>query len=221
MKKLLSIVAFCAATLTFTSCNTGESNTWTPLTPTEKASCFAQTSGSYSGKMVYYNANESTTSTSSVTDTLNVNWTIGTGVGSDTTMTVTNLPVKVFAKYIPDEKVSKALAAYEAPVPFKNAMYFYQTSPAPTFLLVPEIVKIPITYDGGSHTLSLYFYQSTLSSVTSYGYYYATTKQLVMSIVLGGYELDATDTTSNVNKLEYKVSGKTFSYAPLQFIAQK
>lgn len=222
MKKLLSILAFCAATMTFMSCNTGDTTTWTPLTPTEKASCFAQVAGNYNGKMVYYSVNDSVTNRTNVTDTISVSWSIGTGLGADTTVTVTNLPVKILAKYISDEKISKALAAYEGTVPLKSPIYFYQTSPTPAFLLQPETVKCPVNYEGGSHTISLYFYQSYISAVTSYGFYNTTQKALKMNFLLGGYKLDATDTsTSDVKKLEYKINGRTYSYAPLEFTAQK
>lgn len=219
--KLFSILACCSAALTFMSCNTGsDSSSWTPLNPTQKASCFSQVAGSYSGKMVYYSEDHKAI-LSDVTDTLSVSWTIGTGLGSDTTMTVTNLPAKILSKYIPEEKVSKALAAYEAPVSLKSAMYFYQTTPAPTFLLIPEVVKCPITYDGATHTISLYFYQSNLSAVTSYGYYNATDKQLAMSIIFGGYKVDADNSSTSTSTLNYTINGRTFSYAPLMFIATK
>lgn len=219
MKKLLSILAFCAATMTFMSCNTGDTTTWTPLTPTEKAACFSQVAGTYNGKMMYYNVSDSSKSTT--TDTLKVSWSIGTGLGADTTVTVSNFPVKILAKYISEEKVSKALAAYEGTVPLSSPMYFYQTSPA-AFLLQPEIVKCPITYDGGSHTISLYFYQSTISAVTSYGFYNTSQKALRMDFLVGGYKLDATDNSSkDLKTLSYKVNGRSYSYAPLVFVATK
>lgn len=219
MKKLLSILAFCAATMTFMSCNTGDTTTWTPLTPTEKAACFSQVAGTYNGKMMYYNVSDSSKSTT--TDTLKVSWSIGTGLGADTTVTVNNIPAKILAKYIPEEKISKALAAYEGTVQLKSPVYFYQTSPA-AFLLQPETVKCPISYEGGSHTLSLYFYQSTISAVSSYGFYNTTQKALGMRFLLGGYKLDATDTSvTDVKKLEYKINGRTYSYAPLDFTATK
>lgn len=217
--KLLSIMAFCAAVMAFTSCDTGTSSAWTPLTPTEKAACFSQVAGTYNGKMMYYSVSDS--AKSATTDTLKVSWTIGTGLGADTTVTVNNIPVAIIAKYISEEKVSKALATYKGTMQLKSPMYFYQTSPA-AFLLQPEEVKCPITYDGGSHTISLYFYQSSISAVTSYGFYNTTQKALRMDFLLGGYKLDATDNSSkDLKTLSYKVNNRSYTYAPLVFVATK
>lgn len=219
--KLLSILACSFIALSFMSCNSGNTTSWTPLTSAQKASCFNQITGSHTGKMIYV-SEEHKTSTSDVSDTTNVNWNIGSGVGTDTTLTVTNFPFKVLAKYIPDEKVSKALASYEIPTSFKSAIYFYQITPTPAFLIKPEVVKCNVNYDGADHVISLYFYQSTVYSITSYGYYNSTQKSLNMNILFGGYKIDAKDNDTNTpNPIKVKSNGREYQYAPLTFIEQK
>lgn len=223
MKKLrlLTILACCASAFAFMSCNTGDTTAWTPLTPSEKASCFAQVTGTYNGKMAFY-SEDSKANASDVTDTLDVKWTIGTGTGADTTVTVTNFPVSILHKYIPEEKVSKALAVYEGTVALKSPMYFYQSTPAPAFLLQPEVIRCPISYDGGAHTISLYFYQSYVSAITSYGFYNSTKNTLRMSFLFGGYKLDSTDDSSTgMKQASYTINGRSYSYAPLEFSGQK
>ncbi len=219
--KLFSILVCCLAALSFMSCNSSNTPSWTPLTSAQKASCFTQVTGSHTGKMIYV-SDEHKTSTSDVSDTTSVNWNIGSGVGTDTTLTVTNFPIKVLAKYIPEEKVSKALASYEIPTSFKSAIYFHQITPTPAFLIKPEVVKCNVNYDGADHVISLYFYQSSVYSITSYGFYNSAQKALNMNILFGGYKIDAKDNdTSTPKPLTVKVDGRTYQYAPLTFIEQK
>lgn len=223
MKKIifLSIVVCCLAAITFMSCNTGDSTSWTPLTPTQKAACFSQTMGVYNGKMVYYNTSKSTNSTN-VTDTVNVSWTVGSGVGADSTVTINNFPVKVLAQYISDKSISTALAAYSGTVSLNSPIYFYQTSPVPAFLMKPETLKCKINYDDADHIISLYFYQSTLYSITSYGYYSSSQKTFKMGVSFGGYKIDAKDgDASNVKTPEFTINGRTYLYAPLDFTATR
>lgn len=65
-------------------------------------------------------------------DTLDVSTSIQ-GDGKDTVMTVNNFPVKIFARYIPEnvdtKDLKEALKEYKMPVSFKSVVYYYTVTP--------------------------------------------------------------------------------------------
>ena len=110
--KLFSIVAAFVAAFAFTSCNTGDDNNsyYQPLTPAEKQTCYSKTAGSRMRKLAYMSDEHVTAKDGKKEyyDTLDVVTSIH-GDGKDTVMTVNNFPVKIFARYIPENAEMKDL----------------------------------------------------------------------------------------------------------------
>ena len=122
--KLFSIAAAFVAAFAFTSCNTGDDNNsyYQPLTQAEKQTCYFKTAGNRMSKLAYMSDEHVTEYATEkgkqkeYYDTLNVSTSIY-GDGKDTVMTVNNFPVKIFARYIPENAETKdlkeALKKYE------------------------------------------------------------------------------------------------------------
>ena len=110
--KLFSIVAAFVAAFAFTSCNTGDDNNsnYQPLTKSEKDVCYLKTHGSRMSKLTYVSDENVTEKDGKKEyyDTLDVATDIN-GNGKDTVMTVRNFPVKIFARYIPENAETKDL----------------------------------------------------------------------------------------------------------------
>ena len=109
--KLFSIVAAFVAAFAFTSCNTGDDNSYNkPLTKSEKDVCYLKTAGSRMSKLAYMSDEHVTEKDGKKEyyDTLGVTTDIY-GNGKDTVMTVHNFPVKIFARYIPENAEMKDL----------------------------------------------------------------------------------------------------------------
>ena len=151
--KLFSIVAAFVAAFAFTSCNTGDddNNYAKPLTKSEKDVCYLKTSGSRMSKLTYLSDEHVTEKDGKKEyyDTLNVSTSIY-GEGKDTVMTVNNFPVKIFARYIPENAETKdlkeALKKYEMPVNFKSIVYYYSVTPVIQFMLFPDAISVNLKY---------------------------------------------------------------------------
>ena len=110
--KLFSIVAALVAAFAFTSCNTGDDNNsyYQPITQAEKQTCYSKTAGNRMSKLAYMSDEHVTEKDGKKEyyDTLNVSTSIY-GDGKDTVMTVHNFPVKILARYIPENAEMKDL----------------------------------------------------------------------------------------------------------------
>lgn len=222
--KILSVMLCTLAIVAFTSCNSESGETWTPLTPTEKASCFNLVQGTHNGKMIYL-SDEHKNNSQDYQDTTSVTWNIGSGYGTDTLMTVRNFPVKIFSKYIKDEEISKALANQEQPIELTSSIYFYQTSPV-AFLINPLPASCTLNYGGADHKVTFYFYQSSVYSPTCVGMYSTSTSlggtYMLMQMYVGGYKVDAKDSdTTSPTQMSYRVNSIDYTMLPLGFISQK
>ena len=162
--KLFSIVAAFVAAFAFTSCNTGDDNNYTkPLTKSEKDLCYLKTAGVHNGKLAYMSDEHVTEikGTKEYIDTLDVATDIY-GNGKDTVMTVRNFPVKILARYIPENADTKdlkeALKKYEMPVNFKSVVTYYTVTPVLQFLLYPETMTVNLEYGGATHKVKFYCY---------------------------------------------------------------
>ena len=128
--KLFSIVAAFVAAFAFTSCNTGDDNNnyYQPLTQAEKQTCYSKTAGNRMSKLAYMSDEHVTEKDGKKEyyDTLNVSTSIN-GDGKDTVMTVHNFPVKILARYIPENAETKDL---------KDALKKYETRLASRVLYI-------------------------------------------------------------------------------------
>ncbi len=144
-------------------------------------------------------------------DTLNVTTDIY-GNGKDTVMTVRNFPVKILARYIPENADTKdlkeALKKYEMPVSFKSVVYYYTVTPVIQFLLSPETITVNLEYGGATHKVNFYCYANG-NTIYNTGLVNSTTNKLEAYLALYGYEVDPKDEKNpNPTTFNYNIAGE-------------
>lgn len=215
--KLFSIVAAFVAAFAFTSCNTGDDNNsnYQPLTKAEKDVCYLKTSGSRMSKLTYVSDEHVTEKDGKKEyyDTLNVSTSIHRE-GKDTVMTV-NFPVKIFARYIPENAETKdlkeALKKYELPVNFKSIVYYYSVTPVIQFMLFPDAITVNLEYGGATHKVKFYCYSSGNSRYT-FGQVTQDKSKVEAYLVVYGYEVDPKDEKKpNPTAFNFNMAGTQLS----------
>lgn len=215
--KLFSIVAAFVAAFAFTSCNTGDDNNsnYQPLTKAEKDVCYLKTSGSRMSKLAYMSDEHVTAKDGKKEyyDTLDVATSIYRD-GKDTVMTVNNFPVKIFARYIPEnaetKELKEALKKYEMPVNFKSVVYYYSVTPVIQFMLFPDAITVNLEYGGATHKVKFYCYSSGNSRYT-FGQV-TTTNKVEAYLVVYGYEVDPKDEKKpNPTAFNFNMAGTQLS----------
>lgn len=216
--KLFSIVAAFVAAFAFTSCNTGDDNNsnYQPLTKSEKDVCYLKTHGSRMSKLTYVSDENVTEKDGKKEyyDTLDVATDIN-GNGKDTVMTVRNFPVKIFARYIPENAETKdlkeALKKYELPVNFKSIVYYYSVTPVIQFMLFPDAISVNLEYGGATHKVKFYCYSSGNSRYT-FGQVTQDKSKVEAYLVVYGYEVDPKDEKKpNPTAFNYNMAGTQLS----------
>ena len=216
--KLFSIVAAFVAAFAFTSCNTGDDNNsyYQPLTQAEKQTCYLKTSGSRMSKLAYVSDENVTEKDGKKEyhDTLDVSTSIH-GDGKDTVMTVNNFPVKIFARYIPEnvdtKDLKKALKKYEMPVSFKSVVYYYTVTPFIQFMLFPDAITVNPEYGGATHKVKFYCYSSGNSRYT-FGQVTQDLCFMRADLVVYGYEVDPKDEKKpNPTAFNFNMAGTQLS----------
>lgn len=221
--KLFSIVAAFVAAFAFTSCNTGDDNNYTkPLTKSEKDVCYLKTAGVHYGKLAYMSDEHVTEikGTKEYIDTLDVTTDIY-GNGKDTVMTVRNFPVKIFARYIPEnvdtKELKEALKKYEMPVSFKSVVTYYTVTPVLRFLLSPETITVNLEYGGATHKVNFYCYANAYY-IYNTGLVDSKTNKLEAYFALYGYEVDPKDEKNpKATTFSYNIAGKPYTGAQIKF----
>lgn len=221
--KLFSIVAAFVAAFAFTSCNTGDDNNYTkPLTKSEKDVCYLKTAGVHYGKLAYMSDEHVTEikGTKEYIDTLDVTTDIY-GNGKDTVMTVHNFPVKIFARYIPEnvdtKELKEALKKYEMPVSFKSVVTYYTVTPVLQFLLSPETITVNLEYGGATHKVNFYCYANAYY-IYNTGLVDSKTNKLEAYFALYGYEVDPKDEKNpKATTFSYNIAGKPYTGAQIKF----
>ncbi len=216
--KLFSIVAAFVAAFAFTSCNTGDDNNsnYQPLTKSEKDVCYLKTHGSRMSKLTYVSDENVTEKDGKKEyyDTLDVATDIN-GNGKDTVMTVRNFPVKIFARYIPENAETKdlkeALKKYELPVNFKSIVYYYSVTPVIQFMLFPDAISVNLEYGGATHKVKFYCYSSGNSRYT-FGQVTQDKSKVEAYLVVYGYEVDPKDEKKpNPTAFNFNMAGTQLS----------
>lgn len=220
--KLFSIVAAFVAAFAFTSCNTGDDNNsnYQPLTKAEKDVCYLKTSGSRMSKLAYMSDEHVTAKDGKKEyyDTLDVVTSIH-GEGKDTVMTVNNFPVKVFARYIPEnadtKELKEALKKNELPVNFKSIVYYYSVTPVILFMLFPDAISVNLEYGGATHKVKFYCYSSGNSRYT-FGQVTQDKGKVEAYLVVYGYEVDPEDEKKpNPTAFNFNMAGTQLSNGTL------
>lgn len=175
--KFMSLVIGLVAAFSFASCNDDDSVR--SLTKEEKAQCYQTIRGNYAGKLVY--ANGETKNGKTVTDTLNVAWSLPT----DSTLTIKDVPASIFAVYVTNAELKQALQS--APVKDLTCkLGFYQTSPV-AFYLNPVTATYTLNYGGKDHKVQVVFY---VNYSQSFGAYSSEKKLMQMQILEGAIYID-------------------------------
>ena len=219
--KLFSIVAAFVAAFAFTSCNTGDDNNsyYQPLTQAEKQTCYFKTAGNRMSKLAYMSDEHVTAKDGKKEyyDTLDVVTSIH-GDGKDTVMTVNNFPVKIFARYIPENVDTKdrkeALKGDKMPVSFKSVVYYYTITPFIQFMLFPDAITVNLEYGGATHKVKFYCYSSgnsryTFGQVTQDK---SDKSKVEAYLVVYGYEVDPKDEKKpNPTAFNFNMAGTQLS----------
>lgn len=212
--KLFSIVAAFVAAFAFTSCN--NNSYYQPLTQAEKQTCYLKTSGSRMSQLAYVSDEHVTEKDGKKEyhDTLGVSTSIH-GDGKDTVMTVKDFPVKIFARYIPENAETKylkeALKKYEMPVSFKSVVYYYTVTPFIQFMLFPDAITVNLKYDGATHKVKFYCYSSGKSRYT-FGQVTQDKSKVEAYLVVYGYEVDPKDEKKpNPTAFNFNMAGTQLS----------
>lgn len=204
--KLLSLMVGMVIAMVFSSCNSDTSSSYKVLTPQEKSYCYNLVAGSRMNKLVYSSDEHVTEVVTSAgkqkeyLDTVSVDTRIY-GTGKDTLLSIHNIPLKIFARYIPEgsetNDLKEALKKYEGTANLNMQVGFYATEPV-TFLLYPtSVLSCSLEYGGATHKIDFYI---TAPSYYTYGQYNANTKQVSAYILVYGYKVDATDKDSSQPK---------------------
>lgn len=220
--KLFSIAAAFVAAFAFTSCNTGDDNNsyYQPLTQAEKQTCYFKTAGNRMSKLAYMSDENVTEKDGKKEyyDTLDVATEIY-GNGKDTVMTVRNFPVKILARYIPENADTKdlkeALKNYKLPVNFKSIVYYYSVTPVIQFMLFPDAISVNLEYGGATHKVKFYCYSSGNSRYT-FGQVTQDKSQdkskVEAYLVVYGYEVDPKDEKKpNPTAFNFNMAGTQLS----------
>ena len=222
--KLFSIVAAFVAAFAFTSCNTGDDNNsnYQPLTKAEKDVCYLKTSGSRMSKLAYMSDENVTEKDGKKEyhDTIDVSTSIH-GDGKDTVMIVKNFPVKIFARYIPEnadtKELKEALKKNELPVNFKSIVYYYSVTPVIQFMLFPDAISVNLEYGGATHKVKFYCYSSGNSRYT-FGQVTQDKGKVEAYLVVYGYEVDPKDEKNpKPTVFSYNIAGKPYTGAQIKF----
>lgn len=126
-------------------------------------------------------------------------------------MTVNNFPVKIFARYIPEnvdtKDLKEALKKYEMPVSFKSVVYYYTVTPFIQFMLFPDAITVNLEYGGATHKVKFYCYSSGNSRYT-FGQVTQDKSKVEAYLVVYGYEVDPKDETKpNPTAFNFNMAG--------------
>lgn len=160
MKKitLLSLVAVLLTALTFTSCNTGDDNGYTPLTPESQRTFQSLMSiGSYNDMVILYTKKNDANVNNQIDS---VSSSVHVSMYNDSTMSIANFPIAAIAEHISNQELSQAIAK-EAPrtITCKYNVMPNSTSEVAYYIACPNVIELNLAYgaDNKSHKVQLVF----------------------------------------------------------------
>ena len=169
MKKitLLSLVAVLLTALTFTSCNTGDDNGYTPLTPESQRTFQSLMSiGSYNDMVILFEKKNKANVNNQIDSVAS---SVGISMTGDSTMSIANFPIAAIAEHISNTELSQAIAK-EAPrtITCKYNVMPKSTSEVAYYIACPNVIELNLAYgaDNKSHKVQLVF----IPNQNYYGY---------------------------------------------------
>ena len=190
MKKLtfIAFIGCIMAALSFTSCNSDSDNSYQGLTEAEIQQCFLATRGLYNGKVVFLAENKANVNDKK--DTLNVNWEITT----DSTMTISNFPVKALAEKITHNNELKEAVSKLSPRTLNCVIQYVYVTPL-QFLIGPANLDYELEYGGKTHKVQFRFYWNEFS----FGQYVSSAKHpMEMQIWAAALYVDGNETSYGI-----------------------
>ena len=190
MKKLtfIAFIGCIMAALSFTSCNSDSDNSYKGLTEAEIQQCFLATRGLYNGKVVFLAENKA--NVNDKMDTLNVNWEITT----DSTMTISNFPVKALAEKITHNNELKEAVSKLSPRTLNCVIQYVYVTPL-QFLIGPENLDYELEYGGTTHKVQFRFFWNNYS----FGQYVSSAKHpMEMQIWAAALYVDGNQTSYGI-----------------------
>lgn len=190
MKKLtfIAFIGCIMAALSFTSCNSDSDNSYQGLTEAEVQQCFLATRGLYNGKVVFLAENKANVNDKK--DTLNVNWEITT----DSTMTISNFPVKALAEKITHNNELKEAVSKLSPRTLNCVIQYVYVTPL-QFLIGPANLDYELEYGGKTHKVQFRFFWNNYS----FGQYVSSAKHpMEMQIWAAALYVDGNQTSYGI-----------------------
>ena len=190
MKKLtfIAFIGCIMAALSFTSCNSDSDNSYKGLTEAEIQQCFLATRGLYNGKVVFLAENKANVNDKK--DTLNVNWEITT----DSTMTISNFPVKALAEKITHNNELKEAVSKLSPRTLNCVIQYVYVTPL-QFLIGPANLDYELEYGGTTHKVQFRFFWNNYS----FGQYVSSAKHpMEMQIWAAALYVDGNQTSYGI-----------------------
>ena len=190
MKKLtfIAFIGCIMAALSFTSCNSDSDNSYQGLTEAEVQQCFLATRGLYNGKVVFLAENKA--NVNDKMDTLNVNWEITT----DSTMTISNFPVKALAEKITYNNELKEAVSKLSPRTLNCVIQYVSVTPL-QFLIGPANLDYELEYGGTTHKVQFRFFWNNYS----FGQYVSSAKHpMEMQIWAAALYVDGNQTSYGI-----------------------
>ena len=190
MKKLtfIAFIGCIMAALSFTSCNSDSDNSYQGLTEAEVQQCFLATRGLYNGKVVFLAENKA--NVNDKMDTLNVNWEITT----DSTMTISNFPVKALAEKITHNNELKEAVSKLSPRTLNCVIQYVYVTPL-QFLIGPANLDYELEYGGTTHKVQFRFFWNNYS----FGQYVSSAKHpMEMQIWAAALYVDGNQTSYGI-----------------------
>ena len=190
MKKLtfIAFIGCIMAALSFTSCNSDSDNSYKGLTEAEIQQCFLATRGLYNGKVVFLAENKA--NVNDKMDTLNVNWEITT----DSTMTISNFPVKALAEKITHNNELKEAVSKLSPRTLNCVIQYVYVTPL-QFLIGPANLDYELEYGGTTHKVQFRFFWNNYS----FGQYVSSAKHpMEMQIWAAALYVDGNQTSYGI-----------------------
>lgn len=197
---ILALLCLCLAASSLTSClnSDGDNATYTPPTKEQRLNAMYETLGSYTGKVYYMpsmNAEKA--------DSVDVNWMV-----RDSTLTISNFPLKIMAGYITDADAQKVLQnAPGVPVEYNLSLYDLTSGAASAgtyyqFYFLPKTAETNTSstefkhytsfeVDGQKHSAMITFAWYVVSSGRQYFSLFAyQDKKVAANIIIKAFQLD-------------------------------
>lgn len=191
MKKILSLMAVCLLVVGFSACNDDDDKyEYKELTKEQRAQQLRDMEGNYDGTL-YFNINEYTHRADSTTISATI-------TASDSTMTLSNLPLKIIAKRLESDRASKLDTTAVMPTLEANARpylpYGYvldDTKLVHWFEFIPKgqnyQVQFPVNYGGTQRTMTV-TYATRYNTYASNGAF--TGNRMVLQFIINSVSVD-------------------------------